>query len=776
MAIKIVNPLMVDEVTYQTRFYDEVFNDKRFDDAELHLDRSTDGYIDGTIFEHKQNVTSYGRSKALSQALIYLSRFNRDGVPVPKNIMLVSQDEEKVYLYDANDYLGIINDIPTYATLPASTGIEGFKEKSAPKEISYKLGQKRGCKDLQDILSAQAEYIKVEITTHNVYGWSQYFYKSSQKPKKVEFFKELKNPQKELAPFINAWLGEEKDFSLIMDLLNDPAQQKKLGAYYTPPVYAKKAVEFVREAIKRVPEGNDYIILDRCAGTGSLEIELNEEELKHVIINTYELKEWHALKDRLGKLVRYIIPPIPEKAIYPQYDAATGFLSGADALSKAFLEIPEIMKYVNNPNCNIILFENPPYADDSGDAHKTGASRGTSKNNYFAEQMNKKVKPPFPGLVQSKDIANLFIWSGFEYYLKKPNDAYILFSPIKYWKTGHLVNKKLMDGCFFNRAHFHASPSAISCIWWENVDDTRESITLPAYDIENNQIQKVTDVTVRKVHKTVNGTLFDKRPFVKCSTNGIYSASTGLEGKKLSATATENIYSDEMIAYLFLVGFSFDAKHIYLTRNTLNYRKNGFYVRRDNFEKKLPLFCAKAFPQDKWYETDVYSTSGDGGSKYEADTDFLKRCLIWTCLTHKNRCRSLDGSDGRLYLNELCFDKDTAAFSMILKWKDMGISFTNDEDRLITEFNDILAEIKRKDKVTNQYVYEEYNERYKYGIFQIDDEINISVVVGYDKQGNEKFGPKYGDLNNMLSSFKKKVQLYYNTNIVSDLLKYELLK
>lgn len=65
---------------------------------------------------------------------------------------------------------------------------------------------------------------------------------------------------------------------------------------------------------------------------------------------------------------------------------------------------------------------------------------------------------------------------------------------------------------------------------------------------------------------------------------------------------------------------------------------------------------------------------------------------------------------------------------------------------------------------------------YKYGTFQIDDEINVPKLIGYDNQGNEKYGPKYGDLHNMLTSFKKDVQAYYNKHIVSDLLKYELLK
>ena len=42
--------------------------------------------------------------------------------------------------------------------------------------------------------------------------------------------------------------------------LNDRPFQKKLGAFYTPPLYAQKALELVREAIREVPQGNDYVI------------------------------------------------------------------------------------------------------------------------------------------------------------------------------------------------------------------------------------------------------------------------------------------------------------------------------------------------------------------------------------------------------------------------------------------------------------------------------------------------------------------------------------
>ena len=34
--------------------------------------------------------------------------------------------------------------------------------------------------------------------------------------------------------------------------------------------------------------------------------------------------------------------------------------------------------------------------------------------------------------------------------------------------------------------------------------------------------------------------------------------------------------------------------------------------------------------------------SGDGGTAYQNDNDFLEDCFIWCCLTDKNKCWSKD--------------------------------------------------------------------------------------------------------------------------------------
>ena len=55
--------------------------------------------------------------------------------------------------------------------------------------------------------------------------------------------------------------------------------------------------------------GNDYVIIDRCAGTGNLEAVFTDEELSHCILSTYEYFEYKVLFERLGDKVRHIVPP-----------------------------------------------------------------------------------------------------------------------------------------------------------------------------------------------------------------------------------------------------------------------------------------------------------------------------------------------------------------------------------------------------------------------------------------------------------------------------------
>ena len=388
-----------DEKTWQGEFYRNLFV-VEYDG--IKVDRSTDGYTRGILFEHKINIQSYGESKALGQALIYLARFNRDGIPVPAKICLVGQEEQKCYIYDTANYMHIVNDIPRYANMKASDGIPGFSAGIRSELISFDMSNPlRGMLDVLKFVQRAPQTVKVDINVHNVYGWANYYYDHAteyrQKPEKKRFFEELREPKGTLQSFINPWTGQETDFKYIMDMLNDPMTQKKLGAFYTPRAYCELARNLLEEAIANVPDGYDYVICDVCAGTGNLEEVLSDEQLSHVIVNTYELKEWYVLKERLGHRVRYIIPPIPEDEKTLPALNEDGFLSGANALSESFVnDLNLVIEETKKAERVIrIWYMNPPYAETTSvEFQKKGAGREASS--WKEERFTAKVSSVVP--------------------------------------------------------------------------------------------------------------------------------------------------------------------------------------------------------------------------------------------------------------------------------------------------------------------------------------------------------------------------------------------
>lgn len=775
---QISSEIFADEKTWQMKFYEQLFGLEL--DEKLKIDRSTDGYTKGIIFEHKQNVTSYGKSKALSQALIYLCRFNRDGIPVPAKICLVSQDEQKCFVYDSQNYIDYINDIEQYANLKASDGIVGFESGKCNKEISFSLDSASQMKEMMDFVSKVPQNLKVEITTHNVYGWSGFYYSKAkeygQKPEKKEFFNELKNPQKTLKYYIEPWKGEEADFKFIMDLLNDPMTQKKLGAFYTPPEYAKLAVGLVEKAIKRAVDykKKDYIILDRCAGSGNLEMFFGDDVLSHVIVSTYELKEWIVLKDRFGNRVRYIIPPVPkEKTKFPDLNQ-DGFLTGANALSKDIIDNPEVRKYIDDENCAVILFENPPYVETTGiEFQKANESKKSTdwKSSFVVQEMKKKI-----GGAASNDMANAFIWSAFKYFLRQPSDSYVVFSPVKYWKTQQLVKRQYGRGYALNKLHFHApTPACITCIHWINEEDCEtDEITLGAYDLdENRRLVNQGNIIVRKAFKKFSEEFYEGQQDSDTK-DGILC---GLDGKEKKKGRIAKTYNKNIVGYMVCHKFGLDNPRLSSCLLVAGrFDGNGFYLRKNNYLEKLPLFAATRYPDhfNDWKVMSMVMKSADKAEKYLDDARsgvldiYLHRVLFWVCMSHYPHMRSLKGSDGRDYLNELCFENNTLAKKEWNKFlKNSGYEMTDEEKNLEVKMKRLLKDIKSCD---------EYKSEFKYGLYQIDEEINVKIQKGVNPDGSPKMVFKYGDLNNLIKEIKALSRDYYKKNLVETLFEYELLK
>lgn len=746
------------------------------DDASVLVD-NTDGVYHGNILEFKLNINNTG--KVLFQAIKYLSKMRIKGESVPARILLIDLNATKVYVYNSKDYLDDIQKIYVGA---ASVGNTDFSSNVMPVAVFDYMDMVDSAavqKLLINKVSDESEwYVPIDLDENCIVGWAERYYREVPTATKGDFLGdgtgkinvsgEIRDPR-HFKGLINPYPEQTNEkFKYLMDCLNDRLNKKDLGAFYTPAPYCEKASELVMKAVERVPEGNDYIILDRASGTGNLEAALigkydknGDELISHCVVSTYEYYEYKVLQERIGDKVRNIIPPTEANVVYEN-----GKISNADAMSKDFIENPLIKQYVDDEKCTIILYENPPYQDSTAvtfnedDGTKAKANRTTS---YVNTEYRKITNTLNEGKASAREISNLFIWSGFEYYLRQDTDSYILFSPVKYFKNVGLARKEFIDGFIFNRKYFHATESTISCILWSNVDDfITETFNFPAYNIEDEMIVHVADVTVKKVHNTFIN-YYDKRSFMDDTECSVWCGSDGNEMPFSKRIDTKSVYNDNIICVLGAPGFNLDAMKRCLVRQQFYRHGLVFYVRKDNYLHKLPLWVAKLLPQDNWYDKDLYNTTSDGGDAYTHDENFLKSCLIYTCLSNQNKCLSFTGSDGRYYRNELCFDTtngDTVASVDLAR-----MSLDEEEKELLKLWKDILEEAKKT---------KEYKKELTYGVYQITKELNTSQKIGSGK--SKKTVYDYPILNGYLEALRINLKKYYKSHITEKMFKYELLK
>ena len=743
----------------------EFFDNYRIDyqgDKSILID-NTDGVYHGNIMEFKLNISNTG--KVLFQAIKYLSRMRVKGESIPARILLIDLNATKVYVYNSSDY---IDDIQKVYVGAASKGNDAFAKAITPV-AEYDYMDMVDSAEVQKLLiNKDADwYIPIDLDEDCIVGWAERYYREMPKATKGDFLGdgtgkinlngEIRDP-KHFAGLINPYTEPTNEkFKYLMDCLNDRLNKKDLGAFYTPEPYCQKAAELVEMAVARVPDGNDYIILDRCAGTGNLESALygvydknGDELISHCVVSTYEYYEYKVLLERIGQDVRNIIPPTEANVVYEN-----GKVSNADAMSKDYIDNPLIRQYVDNPNCTIILFENPPYRDITAQDKTTIKSKSYIYEQFVANGSDN---------ASHRDLSNLFIWSGFRYYMRQETDSYIVFSPVKYFKSLEIIKATFETGFAFNRRYFHATDSVISCVYWKNISSSFVSGVLKTFDYDGSNLISCPDIIINKTNEAF-ASFNDKRTFSDDDISKV-TVNNG-DGTESFKTVKKNaIWNDNIVGYLRATSFNLNANSRCLTR-TITYdaltQCYGFYLRKDNYKEKLPLWVAKLYPQDNWYDKDVYFTTSDGGDAYTKDKVFLKFCLIYTCLSNQNKCLSFKGSDGHYYRNELCFDTtngDTVASADLVK-----MTLDEEEKKLMALWDNILAEAK---KTAN------YNPNLTYGVYQITKELNTShkEATGASK----KTVYDYPNLNSYLVSLRDNLKEYYKSHITDKMFKYELLK
>ncbi|MEK1295303.1 hypothetical protein HCY73_08980 [Limosilactobacillus fermentum] len=812
------------ELAEQEDFYKQYLPlvSKELDPVDVQV-HSTDGLIGDLLLEFKPSIKDL--NAVLFQAIKYLSHFRLNGQAVPSNVLLISYDDGTAYYYKADSYLADIEKVYTRAASKDVTGqfvagdptfVWHYGDNSVDENAMLQL-MKGAYKRNQN---GNQQWVAVHIDSDDIIGWATTYYKENKGARKADFLGdstiigEIREPRK-LKGRILPYTGKDNAaFQYIMDKLNDYVERADLGAFYTPMPYAAKSNELVYDAIRRFQqsENDDYIILDRCAGTGNLEATLNDnvpndivdkDVLSHVIVNTYEFFEYKVLKQRLGDQVRNIIPPVA--------NFTDGTVEGSNALSQEFVENPVIKRYIDDPKCTVIVYENPPFAETTSIEHQKRHSGKSSSKKWKYSYVTTQAKQELKG-ARSNDMSNVFIWSAFHYYLRQPTDSAVIFSPLKYWKLGDdWFRFKAAKAFAFNRKYFHAIRQMVNgCVLWLNelaqpTDNGGDSLTLVTYDIvdaeapnyDTGELKAIDeDVVAKRICSNFSQSYYDEtdepndviqqkeKPY-PLHPQAIWSAFNGQEGrdKTLAVNAKYNV---DIIGYLTAQASTFenDSSMTHLLRNT-QYNGHGFHLRAANYLIKLPMFAAgwwKAY-RPNWWEIGVYYRSGDGKVAFEKDVKagkldhWLNQVLFYTCLENYNKIRSLEGSDGRWYYNELSLDNnkgqvhdpldksqpETLASQQLSDFLD---NLNDDEAKMYQLWQRILKEAK---------VTKNYDERLNYGIYQINDELNTSHKET-NSRGKTTTVYDYPQLNGDLNTMRGLIKDYYHKYVMPNLFKYEFIK
>ena len=649
----------------------------------------------GSLIEFK--VVAKSNSDVFNQMKRYIRAYNARGLSLPKYGVYIITESQKYTVFNL-DYESYCEDAVICSNLDLVVDLER-RASNADSWIN------------------NTETQKGWIDENSIVAYNDIYFSSRGKSrkKKDDFIAELANPTiLNIKPY--EWQPDGDMERKLLDCLGSAELKKRLGAFFTPEYAARQSTNYVRNIIRNLSEDEDYVIVDRCCGSGNLEMEFTEEELSHCILSTMVFAEKTTLKGLYEGKVKAILP-------LDETTDSDGCMPSGDALSEEFnnglstvLEICRRDAENRGKKLVVIGLENPPYAEPQAEATRSGKTQKGTANNWLTEQMkqDEKVKGK-----ASVDLANKFIWSGFKWFF----DYYVVYSPIKYWKSQHLIDKKFLEGRIANRSDFHATEGGISIISWKNEDVVNERITLQARVGD-----EIKDVVVKKVN-------------------------TGI-GKILPAINERN-YD---VIYTSYSGTP-DRQHGQLNSNGIGSGNAGgvsYCLVNDELKKRLPLFVANCYTCKDFTEKEIIMKSGDKGTLYQEDREFLEDCFLWCCLTDKNKCISDSTRQ-----NEMALEQNSKADQIVDRTSDHRMA-------LIRSWRNVINKAK---------ACEEYNPNYKYGLAQIVSELDINIDTAMiDKNGKFLQKKKNQELDEAIKTLKAELKKFYSDYLEPKLFEYELLK
>ena len=414
-----------------------------------------------------------------------------------------------------------------------------------------------------------------------------------------------------------------------MDRMTEENLRRFTGEFYTPKLFADKAVDYLQKTVGDWWKDENFRLWDMAAGTGNLEFSLPEDSLAKCYISTL-------IKDEADYCAKI-------------FSAATCFQY--DFLNDDADKLPENLKNdLANPNIKWIIFINPPYATANNyERDKTKISKDTVsmtaiKKLMTEENLGEVSRELFSQFIYriSRDFsgktAYLGIFSKLK-YINSTNDQKLRDKVFGFkFERGFIFNSKNFDGC---KASF-----PVGFLIW----NLGERISLEEQEISLEVWEKYKNILVRPAVKTFKPTR--REEFLS---KWLYRPKGIKKFPPMSSALTvayKNKDRRDKIAENFLAGFMCPGND-FIHQNWTAFLSGSYVgfgalsVTPENFEQSMIVHMVRRLPKATWLnDRDQFLQPNKPLSR-----EFIVDAVIWSLFSASNQTASLKNVEyeGEIY-------------------------------------------------------------------------------------------------------------------------------
>ncbi|HNW83000.1 MAG TPA: hypothetical protein PKG52_08935 [bacterium] len=471
-----------------------------------------------------------------------------------------------------------------------------------------------------------------------------------------------------------------------LDRLTDESQRRFEGEFYTPLIFAKKAIQYLNDVIgKNWYKSGKYRIWDMAAGTGNLEYHLPAESYKNIYMSTLHASE----ADHLKKV-------FPNATCF-QYDYLNDdveYLFNKEGLPfEPNWKLPKKLRdELADPSITWIVYINPPFA-----TAQVGGAKGDSKKGVSKTKVETVMDQEDAGHVKRELFAQFI----FRIVHELPKNTYLgMFSKLKYLNAPDSIeyrdmcfNYKYEKGFLFKSTNFSGVTGKypIGFLIW-NLSKSSEAKTVKI-NIANDQADTIGVKHLRLIEK--EEVLNKWFPRLQNTKDYILPPLSNGITVKNDNTDKRHRARPDFLASICSNGNDLQHAKYVVILSSPNASAGAFTVVEENFEKALTLHAVKKIPRQTWLNDRNQFLI----PHTEPTKEFLNDCVVWSLFASSNETTALKDV---IYLENTYQIKNNFFPFKIEEMKKWEIKDPDFKQQMVTDENRFVANWISKNELSEE--------------------------------------------------------------------------